>query len=238
MGVWPPFLFAVWDPFPVTDISFKTAIENELTRVGRQDPFGTLHAGVKIDFASPELDRIVTLNGFGLPEDGGRWTIGPTAGLVTSLESAAARNAVLEMEVVPLVSPNGGRSLRVQCGFGAIREFTFSPGEMETVRIAIPLTHPSHPAALRIRFWVPDAVPAEALGFQGERRALGVRIYSLLLTTSWQQSKSALWPVTVGGGTWSDRWSAWWHHALRPKPQKRPSRASGAADSSKQHSVA
>ena len=143
--------------------------------------------------------------------DGGRWTIGPKGRPgYPSLEKAVARNAVLKVDVVPPpVNPSCGRSLRVQCGCGAIREFTFPPGDMVAVRIAFPVDHRPHPAALRIRFWVPDAVSADTLGFQDERRALRVRVYSLLLTTSRRLSKDVLWPATVSGNSWLE----WWRSA-------------------------
>src|SRR5471032_865993 len=83
--VWPPRPNAVWSPPPVLDIRLKTAIENELAKEELRSPRGVLRAGVRVDFSDPELERTISLNGFGMIEPTGRWTIAQKAGFVATL---------------------------------------------------------------------------------------------------------------------------------------------------------
>ena len=156
-------------------------MENELARAGVLRARETLGAGRRIDFGSADLETTVTVNGFGGVEEEGRWTVGPKAGFVVNLDPAVARDAVMEMEVVPRVTPERGQTLRVQCGAGPVRDFHFPPGGMATGTIAFTVDHPSPAAALRVRLGLPEAAPSRSPVSEPERRDLGVRVLGLRL---------------------------------------------------------
>jgi hypothetical protein len=193
----------------VLDLRFQTAIGNELAIASGLGSRAELSCGVKVDFTREDLEDLITLNGFGGVEDRGRWTIGPRAGLVVALGGNLPRRAILEMELVPLVTPTRGRCLRLRCGSGPTREFLFPPGELTARKVILPVVYPSRGAALRVHFVLPETSAADDFGFADDRRALGVRVDSLRLTTRWHISKSAIHGAKKPGGPAGSRWRDW-----------------------------
>jgi hypothetical protein len=163
----------------VLDIRLKTAIENELAKEELRSPRGVLRAGVRVDFSDPELERTISLNGFGMIEPTGRWTIAQKAGFVATLAGDMPRDAFLELEVSAMVGPSHGQTLEVRCAGGPTHEFSFLPGGTGPITIAVPVNSPTKGAAWRVQFLVPCAISTIAVGSGEDRRQLGVKVHSL-----------------------------------------------------------
>jgi hypothetical protein len=138
--------------------------------------FSPIANATVIDMASPDADRYLWL-GWGLPENGFRWTTGKEARLVFGLE--AVDDLALQMNVAPLLVSGkvNEQVLQIELNGRLLNSAVLNKQEYVDLTVTLPR------AALQkqnvLTFRLPQATSPESLGLSIDQRQLGLAVKRL-----------------------------------------------------------